>query len=245
MAGRNIKGITIEIGGDTTKLTKALSNVDKSLRATQQKLKDVNRLLKFNPKNTELLKQKQKALADSITKTKQRLNELKKAQQTAEQQLKQGKIGQEEYDALQREIVETESKLKNLEKKYKEFGSVAKQQLQQVGKEMQEFGGKVTDVGENITKNVTGPILALGGASLAAFKSVDSGYDEMIKKTGATGKEAEGLRQILENVATSVPTDFDTAGKAIGESATRFDVAGADLEYLSEKFIKFADRFLK
>lgn len=241
MAGRNIKGITIEIDGDTKKLSKSLSTVDKSLKTTQQKLKDINRLLKFNPKNTELLKQKQKALADSITQTKQRLNELKKAQQTAEQQLKQGKIGQEEYDALQREIVETESKLKNLEKKYKEFGSVAKQQLQQVGKEMQEFGGKVTEVGENITKNVTGPILALGGASLAAFKSVDSGYDEMIKKTGATGKEAEGLRQILENVATNVPTDFDTAGKAIGEIATRFDVAGADLEYLSEKFIKFAD----
>ncbi len=241
MAGRNIKGITIEIDGDTKKLSKSLSTVDKSLKTTQQKLKDVNRLLKFNPKNTELLKQKQKALADSITQTKQRLNELKKAQQTAEQQLKQGKIGQEEYDALQREIVETESKLKNLEKKYKEFGSVAKQQLQQVGKEMQEFGGKVTEVGENITKNVTGPILALGGASLAAFKSVDSGYDEMIKKTGATGDAAKELQGILENVATNVPTDFDTAGKAIGEIATRFDVAGADLEYLSDKFIKFAD----
>lgn len=241
MAGRNIKGITIEIGGDTTKLTKALSNVDKSIRTTQQKLKDVNRLLKFNPGNTELLRQKQKALADSITQTKDRLKQLKEAQKQAEQQLKEGKIGQEEYDALQREIIETESKLKNLQKQYKEFGSVAKQKLKEVGDSMKEFGGKVTDVGENITKNVTGPILALGGASLAAFKSVDSGYDEMIKKTGATGDAAKELQGILENVATNVPTDFDTAGKAIGEVATRFDVAGQDLEYLSEKFIKFAE----
>lgn len=241
MAGRNIKGITIEIGGDTTKLQKSLSAVDKSLKTTQAQLKDIDKLLKFNPGNTELLKQKQEALASSITQTKDRLNQLKDAQKQAADQLKSGKIGQEEFDALQREIIETESKLKNLEKKYKDFGSVAKQQIKEVGNQMKDLGGKMTDVGNSLTKNVTGPIAGLAAGSIAAFKSVDSGYDEMIKKTGATGDAAEELKGILENVATSVPTDFDTAGKAIGEVATRFDVTGDQLDTLSQKFIKFAD----
>lgn len=241
MAKRNIKGITIEIDGNATPLQKALGDVDKSLKNTQNQIKDVNKLLKFDPGNSDLLKQKQELLADSIKGTKDRLNELKQAQKEASDQLASGQIGQEQYDALQREITETEQKLKNLETQYKDFGSVAKQQVKAVGDKMQELGGKVSSVGDAMTKNITGPIAAIGGASIAAFKSVDDGYDEMIKKTGATGEEADKLRETMNNIATSIPTDFTTAGNAIGEVATRFGASGDQLEELSSQFIKFAD----
>lgn len=241
MAKRNIKGITIEIDGNATPLQKALSSVDKSLKETQNQIKDVNRLLKFDPGNSDLLVQKQKALQDSIQGTEDRLKQLKEAQKQAQDQLANGDIGQQQYDAIQREIVETENNLKSLKKEYQDFGSVTKQQLKAAGDEMKAFGDKVSDVGGKLTKNVTTPLAAIGGASIAAFNEVDAGYDEMIKKTGATGEQADELRGIMNNIATSIPTDFETAGNAIGEVATRFGVSGDDLEELSSQFIKFAD----
>ena len=106
MANR-IKGITVEIGGDTTKLSKALEGVNKTIKNTQTQLKDVEKLLKLDPTNTELLSQKQRLLADSITATKDKLATLKTAAEQANQALTNGEISQEQYDALQREIVET------------------------------------------------------------------------------------------------------------------------------------------
>lgn len=235
MAGR-IAGITIEIGGDPTKLQNSLKGVDKSLKQTQTALKDIDKLLKFNPGNTELLVQKQRNLKKAIGETKERLAELRKAAEntTPEQ------IGQEKYDALQREIIDTENKLKSLTKEMRSFGSVAGQKLQAVGASMKELGGTIQNVGKELSTKLTAPILALGGASIAAFKSVDSGYDIMIAKTGATGDAAEKLRGIMNNLASEIPTDFETAGAAVGEVNTRFGITGDELEDLSGKFIKFA-----
>ena len=114
MANR-IKGITVEIGGDTTGLDKALKGVNNSIRTTQSSLRDVNRLLKLDPKNTTLLSQKQKLLKDSIGATKEKLEGLKEAQKQAKEQLERGEIGQDKYDALQREIIETEQELRRLQ----------------------------------------------------------------------------------------------------------------------------------
>ena len=107
MASR-IQGITVEIGGDTTKLSKALESVNKSIKGTQSGLKDVNKLLKLDPSNTELVVQKQKMLKDAIEATKEKLATLKTAAQQANEQLANGEITQQQYDALQREIAETE-----------------------------------------------------------------------------------------------------------------------------------------
>ena len=106
MAGRNIKGITVEIGGDTTGLQKALQGVNKEIKDTQSQLKDVEKLLKLDPGNTELLSQKQKLLGDAVSETKQKLETLKTAAEQANQALANGDISQEQYDALQREIIE-------------------------------------------------------------------------------------------------------------------------------------------
>lgn len=115
MADR-IKGITIEIGGDTTALSKALSGVNKEISTTQKQLRDVERLLKLDPGNVTLLEQKQRLLAESVEQTKQKLDSLKNAEKQVQQQFAQGKVSQAQYDALQREIVATEAELRKAEK---------------------------------------------------------------------------------------------------------------------------------
>ena len=235
MASR-IAGITIQIGGDTTKLQSSLKGVDKSLRQTQSALKDVNKLLKFNPGNTELLVQKQRNLKKAVDETKERLRELKK---TAENVTPED-IGQDKYDALQREIIETENKLEGLEKEYKSFGSVGLQKISAVGTKMQELGGKIKGVGTNLSKYVTAPIVALGGASMAAWNEVDDALDTVTKKTGASGDALKEMQDQVRDIATSMPTTFEDAGVAVGEVNTRFGLTGDALQDLSEDFIKFA-----
>lgn len=235
MAGR-IAGITIEIGGDSTKLQNSLKGVDKSLKQTQTALKDIDKLLKFNPGNTELLVQKQRNLKKAIGETKERLAELRKAAEntTPEQ------IGQEKYDALQREIIDTENKLKSLTKEMHSFGSVAGQKLQAVGASMKELGGKVQNVGKELTTKVTAPILALGTASVMAFKEVDSAFDIVVAKTGATGDALKGMEEQVKSIAETMPVSFEDSATAIGEVNTRFGVTGEQLDEISRQFLKFA-----
>ena len=114
MASR-IKGITVEIGGDTTKLQNALKGVNSSIKSTQSELKDVEKLLKLDPGNTELLAQKHRLLSDAVKETKEKLATLKTAAEQANEALAKGEMTQGQYDALQREIVETEQKLKALD----------------------------------------------------------------------------------------------------------------------------------
>ena len=120
MAGSRIKGITVESGGDTTKLQTALKGVNSEIKNTQSQLKDVEKLLKLDPGNTELLAQKQKLLSDAVSETKDKLTTLKTAAEQANTALANGNISQEQYDALQREIIETEQDLKKLEEQAKQ-----------------------------------------------------------------------------------------------------------------------------
>lgn len=119
MSGRQIKGITIEINGNTTKLGKALQDVEKRSRETNSAIKDIEKSLKFNPGNTELVAQQQKNLQKALSETKEKLEILKEADKQAKAQLDSGKMGQAEYDALQREIIDTEGTLKSYEKRLK------------------------------------------------------------------------------------------------------------------------------
>lgn len=113
--------------------------------------------------------------------------------------------------------------------------------LQAVGQQMQKVGKKMQAVGSTMTKYITGPIVGMATASVAAFKEVDAGMDIVTKKTGATGQALIDLQESARNIATTIPTSFDTAGAAIGEVNTKFGLVGEDLEELSTKFIKFAD----
>jgi len=162
-----IKGSTVEIGGDTTKLSKALEGVNKNIRTTQTQLKDVEKLLKLDPSNTELLSQKHKLLADAVTSTKEKLDTLKTAdaqrkwhrhtsrvdvRHAAEQAntaLANGDITQEQYDALQREIIETENELRNLQNEA-DRTNTAFAKLEAAGATMQKVGDKISGAGEKL-----------------------------------------------------------------------------------------------
>lgn len=197
MANR-IKGITIEIGGDTTKLQKALQDVDKNLRTTQTSLKDVNKLLKLDPKNTELLTQKQKALEKAIGLTKDRLQKLKDAQTQVQK-------GTPEWNALQREIIDTEKRLESLEKEYKDFGSVAIQQIKETGKQMQEAGQKVQDFGQKLAP-VSAAAAALGGSMLKMGYDAVTNADDLntlAKQTGLTTGEIQKLKYASDLIDVS------------------------------------------
>lgn len=235
----NIKGITIEIDGNTSKLQKAIGDVNKSIKDTQKQLKDVNKLLKLDPKNTTLLQQKQELLNKAVADTKSKLDTEREALKQLQAQDKTEEVTKQ-MTQLERQIIEDEQALKSAQKQLKEFGSVGTQQAKVVGEQMQKAGKAMQDVGSTLTTHVTAPIVAAGGAALAAFNEVDKGYDIVIKKTGAAGDAAEEMYDIVDELATSIPTDFETAGSAVGEVNTRFGLTGKSLQNLSAQFIKFA-----
>ena len=240
-SGKRIRGITIELGGDATGLLDEFIAIDKQVKETQKALKDTQRLLKLDPGNVELLSQKQRQLTDAISGTEDKLKALKDAAAEAEQQLAEGKITQAQFDALQREIVATEQDLESLKNQMKDFGSVAAQQIAAAGQKVKGFGDNMSKAGTTLTKYVTAPIVGVGTAAMAAFNEVDEGLDIIVKKTGASGKALEDMEDAAKNLATSIPTDFRTAGEAVGEVNTRFGLTGKALEDLSGKFIKFAE----
>lgn len=230
MAANRIKGITIEIDGNTTKLQDSLKDVDKQLKTTQTNLRDINKLLKLDPKNTELLAQKQKTLKEAIELTKKRLNELKTAQTDA--------LSPEQYDALQREIIETENNLKSLETEYDELSTSAETALEKAGQSITETGEKVTKAGQSIKKAGDGisgvgqkimpASLAMAGLGAAAVKTA-SDYEENLNKIdvafGDSAKEVKdwsdnamkefGLSKVAASDATS---SFGALAKGVGVS---------------------------
>ena len=237
MAG-NIKGITIKLGADTTQLSTALKNVNSSAQATQKNLTAVNKALKLNPGNVDLLREKQNLLNQRIKETKTKLDALKQAQ--AQLDASGVDKNSEEYKKLRADILNAETSLQQLNKESKSFGSVGAQAVAAVGEKFKAVGGKITEVGTGLSKSVTAPILGVGAASVAAFKEVDAGLDIIVKKTGMTGDELEDMKTRAQNIATTIPTSFETAGTAIGEVNTRFGLTGDELESLSTKFIEFA-----
>lgn len=239
MANR-IKGITIEIDGNTTKLQSALKAVNSDINQTQRALKDVDKLLKLDPTNTTLLTQKQDLLKKAIQDTESKLKQEKAALDQLQEGNSTGELTQEQQ-ALEREIIDTEQQLKSLKKEYNDFGSVGSQQMKAVGEKISATGEKMTAVGTTMTQKVTTPIVAGAAGIAAGWKNVDSGMDIVIQKTGATGQSAENLKGIVKSLATEIPTDFETAGTAVGEVNTKFGLTGQALQDLSGQFIKFAD----
>ena len=209
-----VRGITIEIGGDTTKLETALKNVNKEIKNTESKLKDVNKLLKLDPGNSDLLAQKYKTLQQEISATKDKLTTLKEASKQADQALKDGTVSKDQYDALQREITETEQKLKSLEQEYKNFGSVQAQQVAAAGEKMKELGGKIEGVGKGLTTHVTLPLAAVGAAGVKNFAEVDKTMQLTNKTMGNTAEQAELLDRAMKEAAANSTFGMGDAANA-------------------------------
>ena len=191
MADR-IKGITVEIGGDTTGLSKALKGVNATIKATQTSLRDVNRLLKLDPSNTTLLAQKQKMLKESISATKEKLDSLKEAQRQAKEQMERGELGRDKYEALEREIIETEQKLKSLEQEAINCNAKL-EKISEVGSKFESAGNAISGAGKKMMP-LTVAIGGLGAASLKTTADFDTAMSKVSAISGATGEEFDKLR---------------------------------------------------
>ena len=216
MANR-IKGITVEINGDTTGLTKALANVNKEIKSTQSQLKDVEKLLKLDPGNTELLAQKHKLLGQAVEETKNKLQTLKTAQEQANEALKNGTITQEQYDGLQREIVETEQELKRLEEQANQ-SATALQKISTTGEKLQTVGSNIESAGKKFLP-VTGAVTALGTAAVKTAADFDSAMSQVAAVSGATGSDLEALRDKAREMGAKTKFSASEAAEAMNYMA--------------------------
>lgn len=163
MAPKVIKGITIELGGEVTKLGQALAGVEKNARDIQAELRQVERLLKLDPKNTELLAQKQKLLTEAISASKERLETLKVAQEQATKAFAEGKIGEDQYRAIQREVIAAENEVKSLEKSLAQVND----KWATAAKGLSDFGSKTEAMGKKLL-----PVSAAAGAAVAGVTAL-------------------------------------------------------------------------
>lgn len=219
MASR-IKGITVEIGGNTTKLQTALKQVNSSISSTQSKLRDINNLLKLDPTNTELLTQKQGALQEKVTACEEKL----KAEKDALAQLEMSDAPAEETERLKRDIIATEQELKKAQKEAKSFGSVAQEQAKQAGVRMEALGKKIETVGSKFKYVSAAAAGILAGTAIAAANfedqmakvstiadtsvvSLEDLSDGVLEISNATGKSSSDLSEALyQALSASVET---------------------------------------
>lgn len=235
-----IQGITVEIGGDTTQLGNALKGVNDKAKNLQTELKGVNTLLKMDPGNVTLLKQKQDLLNQSISECKEKLNTLKSTQEQVQQQFEKGDITAEQYREFQREIVATEQKLKSLTEESKRFGSVTTQQIAAVGEKTKELGSNLENSGKKMLK-ATATVGALGTASVFVGKNFDDSMKQVAATMGITVDEINNGSEsykILENAAKQSGETTKFSASEAAEALNYLALAGYDAEKSAETLPK-------
>ncbi len=231
MGSGNIKGITIEIGGDTTPLNKALEGTNKTSRDLQSELKQVEKLLKLDPTNTELLAQKQKLLADSVDNTKNKLNTLKEAEKQVQQQVKEGKISEAQYRAFQREVASTEIKMNKLENQGKQTNEVLSDE-------------KPLNNLKNIGIAAGAAVAAVGVAFTGMASTVMENADELQRQADVTGLSAERLQELQyagNNLGVELDTVTGAQAKLTKSMAAAQDGTGAQAEAFKKLHISVTD----
>ena len=198
----NIKGITIEIGGDTTQLTKALSGVDKSLRETQASLRDVDKLLKLDPSNIDLLRQRQTLLNNAISDTKSRLETLKQAQ--AQMDAQGIDKSSDAYMGLQREIFATEQKLGGLEKQARSTNPV----LQSMAATADKISGGLKSASDAMAPFSAAAGGLVGGLAALGYKAVTASDDlnTLAKQTGISTDDLQKFQFASDRIDVSLDT---------------------------------------
>lgn len=240
MAAKTLKGITVEINGKTTGLANALKDVTKTSTALSSNLKEINKALKLDPGNTELLNEKQKILSESVAAARKELETLEGVQKQVSDQYANGDIDRGAWLEYQNKLQKAKQHLEDLEKAQKDFGTAAAQAIKEAGAKIEEYGGKASKVGETLTKNVTTPLTAAAAAGVAAFSAVDEGVDTIVTATGASGEALDGLVASYETIATSIPEELGDVASAVGEVNTRFHTTGEELEGQTTLFLQFA-----
>ncbi|KAB7681048.1 phage tail tape measure protein [Bacillus sp. B1-WWTP-T-0.5-Post-4] len=192
MAGGKIKGITIEIGGNTQPLQNALKDVNKQSDSLAKELKDVERLLKFDSSNVEALAQKQQLLTQQIEKTTQKLDKLKEAEQQVQEQFQNGKISEEQYRAFRREIEFTQGSLDGLKNK---LGNMKAEQ-ENVASSTRQLETLFSATGKSVDDFAS----ALGNRLVNAIKSGSATSRQLEQAIGLIGREALGTEADIEKL---------------------------------------------
>ena len=210
MADR-IKGITVVLGGDTTGLNKALSGTNKEIKSTQAQLKDVERLLKLDPTNTKLLEQRQRLLSEAVGETRSKLTALKEAEKQVQEQFKKGEISQQQYDALQREIIETESQLNKLESAANQ-SNAALNKIAAVANDISGGAQKVADATRGISVAAGGAAVGMLGMAVSAGAAADD-INTLAKQSGFGTDEIQKWQYAADRMDVSVETIISSARK--------------------------------
>lgn len=210
-----IKGINVVIGAETTGLSKALTDVNKKSRDIQTELKQVDRLLKLDPNNTELVAQKQKLLSEAVSNTKEKLDTLKTAQEQVNQQFEKGEINEGQYRAFQREVAKTEQELQKLEGQLKDTEPAVKslgEKMTEAGEKFKSAGDKMTGAGKKLSTTVTAPIVGLGALALKAGMDFEAAMSEVQAISGATGDDLAALTKKAKEMGAT--TKFSASESA-------------------------------
>ena len=250
---KKISGITIAIGADTTGVTNGLKDIGKQSNSVNSELRDVERLLKLNPSNVELVAQKQQLLSKQVELTTKKLDGLKGAQADVERQFKSGDIGEEQYRAFQREVVATEGRLDHYKQSLKDVESSsgeAGNATKGLGGKFDELGQSVEDVGEAVKGGVLmeaadhlsvvgDKLKEFSGSAQEAFSDVDEGMDKI---TTTTGKASDEFKTQFDNIISSMAVDsFEDVGSALGTLSAQFDMSGDTLEKNSKLALQYAN----
>lgn len=222
MATSRIKGITVEIGGDTTGLDKALKGVNQEIRTTSSSLKDVERLLKLDPGNTELLRQKYELLNRQIDQTEEKLESLKNAEKSVQNQIKEGKVSEDQYNALKREIIATEASLRDLRSRAdatdKAIRGIDEKPIEDVEKAAEDAGEALDDAGKNASNF---------GDYLKA-NAVTEGAKALVSAVKDIAEETKEYSKIMGTLETSSEKAGYTAEETTKTFRTLYQVLGDD-----------------
>ena len=217
MASTKIRGITIELGADTSGLSKALKGINTEIGNTQKQLKDVEKLLKLDPHNTELMEQKQRLLSERIGETKTKLEALKEAQAQVGEELKKTGEGQEQYDALSREITSCTNELKALEKEANS-ASVAMQSISAAGEKLKDVGGKISGAGQALMP-LSAAAAGIGAGIIKTTADFDASMSKVAAISGAAGDDFDALRNKAREMGATTKFTASEAAEAMNYMA--------------------------
>lgn len=224
MASTKVRGITIELGADTSGLSKALKGVNTEIGKTQKDLKDVERLLKLDPSNTELLAQKQKLLNDRVAETTTKLDALKQAQESIDLSTEDG---QRQYDALTREIVSCENELKQAEQAASSFNATAQKISVAAGNMSKKFGNLANKT-KGLSMAAGGALAGLAGLAVKAGQDADE-LNTLSKQTGIATDELQKMQYASDLIDVDVDTitgSLKKMKKGLDSNADAFEELG-------------------
>ena len=255
MANKKIKGITIQIGADTTGLDTALNGIEKKSKGTKNELAEVNRALKKAPESAELWKQKQELLSKAIQDSREKVKLLENAQAQVNQQFKEGKIGEEQYRAFQRELEYAKAEVGRFEGELESLNKTAgstSEDVKNLGDSAEGAGEKAKNSGDGFTilKGTIADLAADGiRAAIDGFKELaaegDTALNALQTKTGATAEQMEDYRQIMNNLYSNNYGDNrgDVANSIAEVKQQLGDINAEQLEKVTETALLLRDTF--